>query len=192
MKFWALKISVLLFGLMILFISTTRASLDFLESENRDDEIRNNPFVFQTVNRNGGVEQQIYKFTSPGMLPDNLMYGIKRMRDVTWLTLSNGLNKARVALLLGDKRMIEADGLLKKNKEKLAIKTANAAIDKLQYADYLNNNRDKHLQKQIALAGFAYREMLGRRDKIEDVNSQDWAKLIQRIDDWNKKVVEKI
>lgn len=177
---------------MILFISTTRTSLDFLESENREDEIRNNPFVFQTVGRSGGIEQQVYKFTSPGMLPDNPLYGIKKVRDMTWLALSNSKNKAKVALLLGDKRMIEAEGLFKKNKERLAIKTANEAVDKLQYADYLNKNKDKHLQKQIVLAGFAYREMLSGRDKIENVNSQDWAKLIQRIDDWNKKVVEKI
>ncbi len=116
---------------------------------------------------------------------------MKLTRDWMWLMLCQKQKKPRIALLLGDKRMIEADDLLKINQAELAIKTANKAIDKLEYADYLNNNSDKQLQKQIFLAGFAYREILKTGDKIDDVNNQNWIKLIKRIDDWNKKMVEK-
>ena len=173
-------------------MSTARTSLDFFENEHQENIIRNNPTTFKMINRYGVIEQQTYKFTAVGLLPNSPIYIIKLFRDWLWLTWSRGPEKAKVALLLGDKRLMEADGLLKINDEKLAIKTANEAIDKLEYADYLNNNTDSQLQKQIWLAGFAYREILNKRDKLEDVNSQNWAKLIQRIDEWNKKTVEKI
>ena len=192
MKSLGLKIGLLGLGLLILFMSTARTSLDFFENEHQENIIRNNPTTFKMINRYGVIEQQTYKFTAVGLLPNSPIYIIKWFRDWLWLTWSRGPEKAKVALLLGDKRLMEADGLLKINDEKLAIKTANEAIDKLEYADYLNNNTDSQLQKQIWLAGFAYREILNKRDKIEDVNSQNWAKLIQRIDEWNKKTVEKI
>jgi len=191
-KFLSLKFGLLILGLVILFISTTRASLDLFKNEDRENEIRNNPLTFRMINKNGEVEQQTYKLTNAGLLPNSPFYGIKLIRDGIWLVLSQDQKKTRVALLLGDKRMIEAKNLLNIGNEKLAIKTANAAIDKLEYANYLNNNADEQLQKQIFLAGFAYREILKTRDKIEDVNNQNWIKLIQRINDWNKKMVEKI
>lgn len=162
-----------------------------MEDEGRENEIRNNPLVFETINKEGKAVQQTYKFTGVGLLPNNPLYGIKWLRDWLWLCLSHGKARAKVALLLGDKRMIESKELFDVKAEKLAIKTANEAVDKLEYADYLNNDKNGQLQKQILLAGFAYREILSKRDKIEDVNSQNWANLIKRIDDWNKKMVEK-
>lgn len=185
------KFGLLFFGLVILFISTTKTGLDLLNSEDKEDQIRNNPLIFEMVGKNGEVEQQTYKFTNAGLLPNNPFYGMKLTRDWMWLMLCQKQKKPRIALLLGDKRMIEAGDLLKVNKTELAIKTANKAIDKLEYADYLNKNNDKQLQKQIFLAGFAYREILKTGDKIDNVNNQNWIKLLKRIDDWNKKMVEK-
>ena len=99
--------------------------------------------------------------------------------------MSRGRTRVRVALLLADKRMIEADGLWKKGKNSLATATANEAMNKLEYADYLSDPKDGQLRKQIILAGFAYREILTRSDKIEGIKSQNWANLIKRVDDWN-------
>lgn len=191
MKLLPFKFGLLFFGLVILFISTTKTGLDLLNSEDKEDQIRNNPLIFEMVGKNGEVEQQTYKFTNAGLLPNNPFYGMKLTRDWMWLMLCQKQKKPRIALLLGDKRMIEAGDLLKVNKTELAIKTANKAIDKLEYADYLNKNNDKQLQKQIFLAGFAYREILKTGDKIDNVNNQNWIKLLKRIDDWNKKMVEK-
>ena len=193
MKSLGLKIGLLGLGLLILFMSTARTSLDFFENEHQENIIRNNPTTFKMINRYGVIEQQTYKFTAVGLLPNSPIYIIKWFRDWLWLTWSRGPEKAKVALLLGDKRLMEADGLLKINDEKLAIKTANEAIDKLEYAYISSKNLNlskvmrNQLLDQIYVAGYAYQQVFVLAKGGFTNNLESYNQLINRINEWNKK-----
>ena len=69
-------------------------------------------------------DEVIYTLPYPGILPDHPLYFIKVVRDkLLQLKTRDNLKKAKLYLLLSDKRAAMAEALAKKGKDSLAITT---------------------------------------------------------------------
>lgn len=76
-----------------------------------------------------------YFLAYPGILPDNILYPIKMIRDRIWLSLtSDPLKKAEVLLLFADKRLGAAKALIDGNKQDKGITTLTKAEKYLDQA----------------------------------------------------------
>lgn len=183
---------ILTVGMMVLGISLARASLEILAQEINDDKIGNNPFSFVINYDDGEIETGNYKLPEVATLPTNPMYGLKRIRDYFWLLLSRGVNKAKLALLMADKKTEETRQLWRMNKNDEALMAGNEAMDKLEYANQLilasggNSDQIKQIAKQIYMAGFAYNEVFKLGNNAFDIDSQKYQQLINRNEKWNK------
>jgi hypothetical protein len=188
----SMRLMVLVFGLAILFVSIARAGLEILAKESTDSISRNNAINFVVKFQDGETAPGNYNFPETGMLPDNIFYGLKKIRDYLWLSFSQGLTKAKISLLLADKSMSESKDLLVKDNTAKAIEAGNEAMDKLEYADKLINEfkvpdgQTKQVHYQIFWAGFAYKEVLSKAGESFEIDTDKYSKLINRIDDWNK------
>jgi hypothetical protein len=133
-----------------------------------------------------------YKLPETGMLPDDMFYGAKEIRNYLWLLFSSGEGKIKMALLLADKSASESEALIEKDESNLAIDAGNEAINKLEYADTLINQeratdaQTKQLHYQIFWAGFAYKAVFDRAQGAFDLDTGKYAQLINRVNDWNK------
>jgi hypothetical protein len=132
MKWWW-KTGILLFSIIILYVSFIRAGFERLKENRNYDILRNVPISFQSKNEFGGFENHCYKLPETNTLPDSPWYFIKSIRDEFWVNLTkNPLEKANILLLIADKKMEEAIKLDKKGRENLANKTVKDAILKLE------------------------------------------------------------
>jgi len=77
-----------------------------------------------------------YVLPYPGrVLPDNLFWSFKVMRDKVWLLVTtNPLKKAEISLLLADKRLASAQTLFEEDKIELAVSTLTKAEKYLEKA----------------------------------------------------------
>ncbi len=67
-----------------------------------------------------------YQLPYSGILPDNPIFLLKRIRDKLLVLMTRDLiKKSKLLLLLSDKQAVMSLSLAKKGKEKLAVKTAN-------------------------------------------------------------------
>jgi len=67
-----------------------------------------------------------YQLPYSGILPDNPLYLLKRIRDKLLILMTRDLiKKSELLLLLSDKQAVMSVSLAKKGKEKLAVKTIN-------------------------------------------------------------------
>jgi hypothetical protein len=186
------KAAVVGVGLMILVLSMARAGLETRASNNGDAVPGNNLVEFTAVFDDGTTAVGNYKLPETGMLPDNMFYGIKKIRNYLWLLFSQGTAKIKMALLLGDKSAAETGALIENGRNNYAIDAGNEAIDKLQYADTLINQirvadaQTKQLHYQIFWAGYAYKEVMVKARGSFDMDTAKLEKLISRVDDWNK------
>lgn len=72
----------------------------------------------------GSNDEVIYTLPYPGILPDHPLYFIKIVRDkLLQVKTRDNLKKAKLYLLLSDKRIAMAEALAKKGKDSLAITT---------------------------------------------------------------------
>lgn len=186
------KFLILIVGFAVLGLSITRASLEILAQDINESKLGNNPMSFVINYGEGVTDVGEYKLPEVGTLPINPMYGLKRVRDYFWLMLSRGAGKTKLALLMADKKTEETRRLLQLGKNNEALTAGNEAMDKLKYASQLvsqdSGNKDevKQISKQIYLAGFAYREVFKSGANAFDMDQIEYAKLIQRNEDWNQ------
>jgi len=179
-------------GVVILVISMARAGWETRASNNSDAVPGNNLVEFTAVFDDGTTAVGNYKLPATGMLPDNMFYGVKEIRNSLWLLFSNGSAKIKMALLLADKSAAEGGALIEKDEANRAIDAGNEAIDKLEYADTLINQikvadaQTKQLHYQIFWAGWAYKEVFLGAENSFDMDTAKYEKLINRLDDWNK------
>lgn len=187
-----LKMMVVVAGVMVLIVSVARAGWETQAINNGDAVAGNNLVEYTAIFDDGTTAVGNYKLPETGMLPDELFYGVKKIRNYLWLWFSQGLAKTKMSLLLADKSASEAGKLIEKGKNNFAIDAGNEAVDKLKYADTLINKEKvadpqvKQLHYQIFWAGFAYKEIFVKAKDSFDIDTVKLEKLINRVDEWNK------
>jgi len=186
------RVFVVLIGLAILFVSVARAGLSLMAQDGDMDQLRNEEVKFLVTFDDGETASGTYKLPQAGMLPSNVFYGFKKVRDYIWMSLSGGEEKVRLSVLMADKKIAEFQKLTEKGERGMAVESGNEAIDKLEYANGLvmgTKNADaqsKQIRKQILWAGLAYGEIFHRNEKEFQIDSEKYTKLLTRIDGWNK------
>ena len=187
-----MKIMVFGVAIVILVVSMARAGWETRANGDTDEVEGNNLVEFLAVFGDGTTTAGNYKLPETGMLPDNMFYGIKEIRNSLWLLFARGEAKTKTALLLADKSAAEAGALIENDKNDRAIDAGNEAINKLEYADTLINQeratdaQTKQLHYQIFWAGFAYKAVFDRAQGAFDLDTGKYAQLINRVNDWNK------
>ncbi|MFA5894985.1 MAG: DUF5667 domain-containing protein [Candidatus Shapirobacteria bacterium] len=186
------RVFVVLIGLVILFVSVARAGLSLMAQDGDMDSLRNEEVKFLVTFDDGETASGTYKLPQAGMLPNNVFYGFKKVRDYIWMSLSGGEDKVKLAVLMADKKIAEFQKLTEKGERGLAVESGNEAVDKLEYANGLVmgaknvDAQSKQIRKQILWAGLAYGEIFHRNEKEFQIDSEKYTKLLIRIDGWNK------
>jgi Domain of unknown function (DUF5667) len=179
-------------GIVILFVSMARAGWETRAKDNSDEVKGNNLVEFMAVFDDGTTAAGNYKLPETGMLPDNMFYGAKEIRNYLWLLFSSGEGKIKMALLLADKSASESGALIEKDESNLAIDAGNEAINKLEYAETLIDQvkvadaQTKQIHYQIFWAGWAYKQVFVKMQDSFDLDTERYTNLITRVDDWNK------
>lgn len=179
-------------SLGILVISLSRATLEAMIRDEKEDKLRVIPVIFE--------DKIIYKLPHTNMLPDNFLYGIKEARDWLWLKFSfDSEREAKTMLILADKRIAEAMALSKNGKNKESFEASKEAVNKLKYANGLvlkikdRPIAQQELSIQIRDAIRAYGEIIKRLNYQED--NREIYILWQQIDEikkvWEQKETEK-
>ncbi len=192
------KVAVLMLGVMILTVSVARAGWEIWASDENKEIPSSNIVDFTAVFSNGETSPGTYKYPKSKIKPDDAWYGMKKLRDLLWLSFSKGLTKVNLAVVQADKNMSDCIELRNEGKYDRAIEAGNEAMDKLEYADKLIyetqsvDAQTKQLHYQIFWAGYAYKTTLEKMENsFQSINTDKYPKLIKRIDDWNKKQEEK-
>lgn len=196
MREWLLKAGFLGLGLAVLFVSIARAGLDISAQDIAENKLNNKQLDFIIEFGDGVTEPGSYKLPEVNMLPTNMFYGFKTIRDWLWLTLASNQEKPRIALLLADKKITETWDLFNNGSNTAAIDAGNEGLDKLEYAvklvDQIQVKSDdvRQLQKQIFMAGYAYKQVAEVGTTGFDLDQEKFSQLLFRIDEWNKKQEE--
>lgn len=190
MKEWVFKVGVVLVGMVMVFVSIARASFEVIAKEVGEDAIKNRYLEFVITSEDGKTLPANYNLPEAGMLPSNPFYGFKKIRDWMWMNFATGANKAKVAVLMADKKITEVSELFRLGDTDLAIETGNEVLDKLEYANGLLEATDIQLRRQLFLAGYAFKEIASNGSESFDMDQQKFKELINRIDRWNEKQEE--
>ena len=153
-----IRISFLVLGFIILYISIARGSLDLMIKDEKENELRK-------VLINSEIS---YKLPETRTLPSNPFYSLKKIRDYLWISFTkNQLDKCRVLMLVADKKMSEVILMNQQNIEKqLIVGTTIEAINQLKLAseglkkNQLNEVEKETIQNQISQAQYAYKEII--------------------------------
>ncbi len=187
------SLSALVIGLAVLFVSVSRAGVEILAQENNDIRVRIEPIELTIYHKDGTTEPVVYRVPEVNTLSNNPFYGFKKLRDYLWLMFSQGnLNKAKVSLLLADKKISEAIELIKNNNTKLALEAGSEALDKLKYADtQLNQVDDSELEKKDVFnmmyhAGYAYKEVMVSMENEFEIDKEKLNQIIEELDQFNE------
>ena len=191
--FW--HFSLLIIGLLILFGSLVITSLKIMAEDKNMDNLRKVPIEYVKKMENGEKILKSYKVPESKIGPDNGQYLIKKIRDNLWINLTKeSKNKSEICLLIADKKIFESAELVKNNKEKeLVAKTLKEAIFYLKESRrqlLKENGKDIEINKidqKINEAGLAYEDIV----KSFDCNDEKINKIIDEIEDWNKKNIKK-
>lgn len=180
-------------GVFVLFVSLSRASMQIWANEDKENKLRIKPVDFTINYQNGATESSSYKMPEVRTLPNNPIYGFKEARDSIWMGMTNGkLEKGKMALLLADKKMMEAKILFTNNEGKLALESSSEAIDKLKYAYSEIQRAEKNIETskvkmQIFKAGYAYAELLKQAESsISAENKTEYKQNINDLNNWNE------
>lgn len=183
----------LFLGIVILVISVARAGLEIMAIEGSDEGLRNDPIKFEIIDDIGNKQEHFYKLPEPGLLPTNPFYGFKKIRDFLWIKFSaGGIKKAKVQLLIADKRMAEAKEILEDNRGKTGLDASQEAFNTLKLAERsiseINEETDesKQISSQIFKAGFAYRAILKDSENSFEIDIDKYNQLIKELDEWNQ------
>ena len=188
-------------GILVLFVSVSRASLNILAQESNEGKIAVKTVNLKTVQADGAVIDYTYKLPEVNMLPSQTFYGFRKVRDWMWLFFSRGdLNKAKISLVLADKKMSEVMELANKdfapNNGRLIIEAGQEALDRLKYTDNLisqstqNADEWRQLHKQCYTAGLAYVAVMSKLGNNMGEYTPDLNELMNEINVWNEKQKE--
>ena len=186
------RLAVVVLSLMILFVSVARAGLTLMAQDGGMEVLKSEEIKFLKIFGDGETLAGTYKLPEPGMLPSNILYGFKQLRDYLWIVLSKGNDKVKLVTLMADKKVAEFADLTANGQRDMAIESGNGAIDKLEYASKLAGEingvdaQSKQIKTQILWAGLAYGEVFRRSEQDYQIDSEKYTKLLTRIDDWNK------
>jgi hypothetical protein len=173
MKWW-FKITMLLMAMVILYVSFVLASLGRVVDDEKFDRLRKIQIAY--INFRG--EENCYKLPESGVLPTNIFYPIKELRDNLWIYFSRDkIDKLRIVLLIKDKK-IEEVLLLQNNGS--SEKIINRQMKKIQEVsnrlvvdlEKLNDNKleDKEIRRRVEIADEFYKffiEKLYKKEKIK-------------------------
>ena len=186
-------IIALVIGFGVLFISLAKASLQIWAVEDTENQLRTKPVEFIITHDNGSTESGSYKLPEIKTLPTSPLYSIKTARNYLWLELARGsVNKSKMALLIADKKMTEAQILFETNKSKSGLVSSADAIDKLKYAyDEIREVKSddieaNQLKSEIIKAGHAYSEVIKQAEKtLNQDNKPNYEQIVRDIENWN-------
>jgi hypothetical protein len=183
-----LKISFLLLGLIILYISISRATLEMMVNDEKNNNLRKIPIEAEMINRDGNWEKINYKFPETRTLPSSPFYFIKNIRNYLWINFTkNSIDKGQILLLLADKNIEEV--ILMSNQgdnKQIIIKTTIEAIDKLKLAstelkkDQSNVIDNQQIQTQINQATYVYKKIIESL-KIEQKEKEQLIKGLEEV-----------
>lgn len=179
-------------SLLVLAVSVARAGWEIWAKNNNQETQANNLIQFTAVFSDGETAPETYKLPEIGLLPDQMFYGLKKIRDYLWLSFSKGDAKIKMALLLGDKSMAESMKMMEAGKYDKSLEAGNEAMDKLEYAGKLINKttttgkQTQQLHRQIFWAGYAYKEVVEKMQDAFGLDTEKFLKLVTRINEWNK------
>jgi hypothetical protein len=189
MKNFLLLLAVLIGATIIMFVSVSRATLEIMSKDDREGRLRIEPVIVR--------DQVIYKLPQTNMLPDNIFYGLKEVRDWLWFKFSpNREMQIKTMLILSDKRIAESRALVRIGKKDLALKAGMEAVNKLKYAYWLTGKlreqptAQQQLVIQIRDATLAYSEIIMEIGQDEGVENQKYILLQQTIDDFKKEQIK--
>ncbi|MDD4938028.1 MAG: DUF5667 domain-containing protein [Candidatus Shapirobacteria bacterium] len=183
-----LKVSFLLLGLVILYISISRASLEMMISDEKKNNLRKIPIETEMINRDGNWEKISYKFPETRTLPSSPFYFIKKIRNYLWISFTkNSNNKGQILLLLADKNIEEVILMSDQKADKqIIIKTTIEAIDKLKLAstelkkDQSNQIENQQIQTQINQATYVYKKIIESL-QIEEKEKEQLTKRLEEV-----------
>jgi len=144
-------------GAGILSISLVKLGWDRAMAQNLGDELREIP-----------VNAGCYKFPETRVLPGDLTYGIKLVRDqIWWWYTEDAISKVKMANLLADKRMMEAVRLADKDSsDGHVLEAAKEATGWLAEAEFqltkVKGNPDevRQLKAKLKEARLVYKDIL--------------------------------
>jgi hypothetical protein len=183
----------LILGMAVLFVSVSRASIDLLAQEGNELKVRIEPIEFTIYHSDGSTEPVTYKVPEVNTISSNPFYGFKKLRDYLWLMFSKGnVNKAKVALLIADKKISESVQLINSNESKLALEAGVEALDKLKYADSQiaaapeAETEKSQINNMIYQAGFAYRQVMSTMEGEFEIDREKLKNIIDDLDEFNE------
>lgn len=147
-------------ALGVLFVSFVRAGLDRVTEDEKFDRLRRISMAY--VNHEG--ENRCYRLPESELLPDNIFYPIKELRDNLWIYLTRDkIDKLRIILLINDKRIEEILSLEEKNSSKSLIEKrldkVGLMLNKLknESKDLIDNRAElKEIRRRIELSDEFY------------------------------------
>lgn len=164
---------MLLLAAGILYISFVMAGLNRVIDDEKFDRLRKIQITY--ISPRG--EENCYKLPESRLLPSNVFYFAKELRDNLWIYFSRDrIDKSRILLLVRDKK-IEEVLLLKENgaNEKLIEKQINKVKEISEQLDNHmiamgNMPEKKEIQQRIEIADEFYRfisEKFYNREKVD-------------------------
>jgi len=166
-----LVLGVLVIAGGILLISLSRATLETTMNLDREDKLKIVPVIDK-----GEI---IYKLPETKMLPSNIFYRFKSLRNWLWWQFSFGEEEeTKILFILADKKIAEAEIMAKNGKNRLAFKAGMEAVDKLKYINEKVTKIEgkgvakEQMQGRIREASIAYSEIIYRieiQDNIKTV-----------------------
>lgn len=180
-------------GIVILFLSVTRAGYELMAKDNNENKLRNNLIEFTYIDDNGEKQEYSYLLPTTNTLPNNPFYGFKKVRDYLWLKFSQGeVNKCKTAFLLADKKMTEGKMLMEIGESKMAIEASQEALEKLKYAKSIIPDDERfrvesdHIRDQIYMAGLAYESIVKKMQLSFENESTAKSLLEKNLNDFNQ------
>lgn len=141
MKLW-FKLIMVAVALGILYVSFTRAGLERVNEDERYNRLRKISVYYQYSETR---EPRCYKLPESRTLPDSPIYFLKKIRDDLWIEFSrNPIDKARISLLVADKKAEEAIRMYEKyNDSPLLKKNMDEAVKKVGLIERAMETLDK-------------------------------------------------
>lgn len=141
-----------------------------------------------------------YNLPYPGILPDNPLYPIKNLRDGLLIFFSRDkIKKTELYLLLSDKKIYMSSMLVKAEKWKLAIITAQEAEELfLKISPLLSSSKKQGISpgedliKRLKLSNFKHREIINELLKKATKERKEELKSVLKLNEAILKTLSKL
>jgi Domain of unknown function (DUF5667) len=181
-----LKIVFLALGLIILCVSISRASLELLIENEKNNSLRKISFESDMVVDGKVIGKISYRIPESRTLPSSSLYKLKKVRDSLWINfIKRREDKARLLLLIADKQMGEVLEMSKKEADKeLLIGTMIESANKLKLASEEVKNLSiseieiEKIKKQIKDSKYVYKEI----SKSLEIKEEEKERLINYLE----------